>query len=653
MRFQYDAYWPVNLYLGSKSMFGGINRLTIPRVCPFLLLVLCPFVRADSQPNVVVVFIDDMGWADFSCFGNADAETPAIDRLAREGIAFEQFYVNSPICSPSRVAISTGQYPQRWRITSYLANRQQNELRGLAQWLDPKAPMLARSLKQAGYATGHFGKWHMGGQRDVDEAPPITDYGFDESLTNFEGMGAKLLPLTKTGDGKVGKIWGDAVRLGEPVTWMQRSKITSGFIDAAIPFMEKAEAANKPFYVNIWPDDVHSPFWPPAEEYNVAKSKGKRGLYLAVLEAMDKQFAKLFSFIRDNPELRDNTLVLVCSDNGCELGAGQAGPLKGYKTHLFEGGIRSPLVVWGPGLVAKDAVGTRNTTSVFSAIDLTPSLLKLTNAKPPAATVYDGEDVLDTLLGRSEAGRQKEIYFRRPPDRKNYYGFTELPDLAVRYRAWKFLCDYDGSRPQLYNLHSDPGEELNLASENPEVVAEMTSKVLAWNRTMPQDNGLELGSQPEKKSRSRKKRYSLQKGADLSGDSAPHYAGRSVTITTSFDSKGSDGVIMAQGGDKHGYALYIREGKLVLGVRDNWKLTEAISNQKLNSGVSSVVATISKNGKMRVSVNGVSVAVADAVCVLAQAGDGLQVGDDKTKPVGKYTHTTFPGTISDLKVKFE
>ena len=165
--------------------------------------------HAQSQPNVVLVFIDDMGWEDFSCFGNKDAATPAIDRLASEGIAFEQFYVNSPICSPSRVAISTGQYPQRWRITSYLSNRQQNQTRGIAQWLDPKAPMLARSLKQAGYATGHFGKWHMGGQRDVADAPAITEYGFDQSLTNFEGMGAKLLPLTKNGDGKVGRIWGD------------------------------------------------------------------------------------------------------------------------------------------------------------------------------------------------------------------------------------------------------------------------------------------------------------------------------------------------------------------------------------------------------------------------------------------------------------
>ena len=112
-----------------------------------------------AKPNIAVVFIDDMGWGDFSCFGNQAAQTPNIDRLAEEGIRFEQFYVNSPICSPSRTALSTGQYPQRWRITSFLSNRKHNEKRGMAQWLDPNAPMLARSLQKAGYATGHFGKF--------------------------------------------------------------------------------------------------------------------------------------------------------------------------------------------------------------------------------------------------------------------------------------------------------------------------------------------------------------------------------------------------------------------------------------------------------------------------------------------------------------
>ena len=170
----------------------------------------------DRPPSILLVFIDDMGWGDLSCFGNAAAETPWVDRLAAEGIRFEQFYANSPICSPSRVAISTGQYPQRWRITSYLAHREQNERRGMAQWLDPEAPMLARELQQRGYATGHFGKWHMGGQRDVDDAPPITAYGFDASLTNFEGMGPKLLPLTLApGQEEPGRIWADAERLGD------------------------------------------------------------------------------------------------------------------------------------------------------------------------------------------------------------------------------------------------------------------------------------------------------------------------------------------------------------------------------------------------------------------------------------------------------
>ncbi len=263
-----------------------------------ILLVLggCTTHNPKQKPNVILIFIDDMGWADLSCFGNIDAQTPNIDKLASQGICFDQFYVNSPICSPSRVAISTGTYPQRWNITSYLAYRKDNRERGLANWLDPTSPMLARSLQNAGYATGHFGKWHMGGQRDVNEAPAISTYGFDESLTNFEGMGPKLLPLTKDETGKVGRIWEEAEILG-PYTWMQRSEITTGFIDAAIQFMQNSKKAEKPFYVNIWPDDVHSPYWPPFEDYGIAKEAGKRGLYLAVLEAMDRQFGNFLNLL--------------------------------------------------------------------------------------------------------------------------------------------------------------------------------------------------------------------------------------------------------------------------------------------------------------------------------------------------------------------
>ncbi|MEQ9443309.1 MAG: sulfatase-like hydrolase/transferase [Cyclobacteriaceae bacterium] len=434
---------------------------------------------------MILIFIDDMGWADLSCFGNVDAKTPNIDRLATEGISFDQFYVNSPICSPSRVAISTGTYPQRWNITSYLAHREDNRERGMANWLDPSAPMLARSLHQAGYTTGHFGKWHMGGQRDVTEAPPITDYGFDESLTNFEGMGAKLLPLTKDETGEVGRIWEDAEILGKPFTWMQRSEITTGFIDAAIEFIGKADEAQKPFYVNIWPDDVHSPYWPPFEEYGLAKEAGKRGLYLAVLEAMDQQFGKLFDYIQANDQLRDNTLVVFCSDNGPELGAGQAGELKGYKTHLYEGGIRSSLIVWGPGFLNKQAKGTRNKASFFSAIDLKPSILAFTGTTASENTITDGENVLKTILGESDSSRTAPIFYSRPPDRKSFYGFDNLPDLAVREGAWKLLCDYDGGRAELYNIVDDAGEDHNLADVHTERAKTMAQKVTSWYKSMP------------------------------------------------------------------------------------------------------------------------------------------------------------------------
>ncbi len=462
-----------------------------------LALILCLFsgtAPAADRPNFIMVLIDDMGWGDFSCFGNLDAQTPHVDRLAAEGIRFSQFYVNSPICSASRCALTTGQYPQRWQISSYLDNRATNAKRGVANWLDVKAPTLARILQGSGYATGHFGKWHLGGQRDVDDAPPITAYGFDESLTNFEGMGPKLLPLTlRPGDKEPGRIWADAERLGKPVTWMLRSKITSGFIDAAIPFIDKAAAAGKPFYINLWPDDVHSPYWPPVEKW----ANSKRGMYLAVLEEMDRQLGALFDHVRNDPKLRDNTLILVCSDNGPEPGAGSAGPLRGFKTTVFDGGTRSPLVVWGPGLIERSKAGTNNQSSVFAAFDLVPSMLSLANVATPDGVQFDGEDLAPVITGKSESSRQAPIFWRRPPDRKNWLPHIaeEMPDLAVRDGGWKFVCEYDGSQPRLFDISTDQGETVNLAAQNPEVVTRLTTAVRAWNQSVPPDNGPILPAQ--------------------------------------------------------------------------------------------------------------------------------------------------------------
>jgi len=470
----------------------------------FLLLItllLALPCAAAQRPNIVVVFIDDLGWGDFSCFGNKEAATPHIDRLAAEGIRFEQFYVNSPICSPSRCALTTGQYPQRWKITSFLNNRADNERRGMAQWLDTGAPTIAGILKQNGYAAGHFGKWHLGGQRDVDDAPTISTYGFDETLTNFEGMGAKLLPLTlKPGEKEPGRIWADAERLGGPVIWMQRSEITGGFVNAAIPFINRAAAAGKPFFVNLWPDDVHGPWWPPVDEWK----EGKRGMYLAVLEAMDQQLGRLFDHLRSTPELRDNTMLLLCSDNGPEAGVGHAGPFRGAKGTLYEGGVRSPLIVWAPGLMKKESAGSVNTASVFAAFDLVPSLLSIAGVEVNDVA-FDGETISPALLGQQEVSRAAPLFWRRPPDRKTMQPSPErLPDLAMREGQWKLLCDYDGSQAQLYDLSKDRGETTTLAAEHSDIVQRMTAAVMAWHQSLPPDNGPALATE-KPKSKGKKK----------------------------------------------------------------------------------------------------------------------------------------------------
>ncbi len=465
-------------------------------VAASLLLVSNPLPAMEPsgarKPNIIVVLIDDMGWGDFSCFGNREVKTEAIDALSAEGLRFEQFCVNSPICSPSRAAILTGQYPQRWRITSFLNNRKSNEQRGMAQWLDVSAPVLARGLKQAGYATGHFGKWHLGGQRDVGDAPLITDYGFDESLTNFEGLGDRVLPMLDAYDGKPAKkhsLGSENLGRGK-ITWEERSKVTSSFVGHALHFIEQAAAKDQPFFVDVWPDDVHSPFFPPAA---LRGDRSKHQLYSGVLKATDAQLAPLFDYVRSHEKLRNNTLILLFSDNGPEPGAGSAGPFRGHKGTLYEGGIRSSLIVWSPALLNPAQVGKVNETSFLAAFDLAPSLLKLAGAEAPSGVHFDGEQSLDVLLGKSTAPRGRPVFFRRPPDRPSDAG-KDLPDLAVRDGNWKLLCRYDGSNAELYDLTTDRGEAKNLAAKNPELVKRLTDAALTWHGSMPPDRGAELRS---------------------------------------------------------------------------------------------------------------------------------------------------------------
>lgn len=436
-------------------------------------------LHAQESPNILMIFIDDMGWSDLSCFGGTAVQTPNIDRLASEGLRFRSFYVNSPICSPSRTALTTGNYPARHGITSFLANRRENKERGMPQWLDPTVPTLAKMLKARGYATGHFGKWHMGGQRDVGEAPLITEYGFDQSLTNFEGLGPRVLPLNDAYDGQPAKrysLGSENLDRGS-ITWVDRNQVTRSFVDGAIAFIDKASAEGRPWMVNLWPDDVHSPFFPPRGKRGDGQ---KRTLYTNVLANMDEQLGVLLDRVRSDDKLRENTIILFASDNGPEPGAGQSQPLRGSKGELWEGGIRSPLIVWAPTRMTKDVCGTVNTNSIVSSIDLTRSIVALTGARLPDGYQPDGEDLHATLLGKSTAGRQQPLMWRRPPDRPSQPK-NRRPDLAIRSGPWKLVCDFDGANAELFNLVEDESEKSDVTKGNEEIAAQLKEQVLKWN----------------------------------------------------------------------------------------------------------------------------------------------------------------------------
>jgi uncharacterized sulfatase len=217
----------------------------------FLAGALAAAAAPSPRLNIIQVLIDDMGYADLGCYGG-EAVTPNLDRFAAEGIRFTQGCVASPVCSPSRVAIMTGQFPSRHFIYSYLDTREAQRRHRMRNWLDVNAPSIARTFQQAGYAAAHFGKWHMGGGRDVGDAPLPSEYGFDETYTSFEGLGDRALPPGRLSDQneKLGR--GSIVRV-------EQRDLTRIYVDRMITFMKHAAAAAKPFYIHLWLNEVHDP----------------------------------------------------------------------------------------------------------------------------------------------------------------------------------------------------------------------------------------------------------------------------------------------------------------------------------------------------------------------------------------------------------
>jgi arylsulfatase A-like enzyme len=204
----------------------------------------------DKCPNVLIILTDDMGHSDVGCFGGNFVPTPNINRIAENGRKFTQYYSAAPICSPSRTGLLTGMNPARWNFSTFLDTKKHNQNAEQADFLDPSAPSIARFFKNAGYATGHFGKWHMGGGRDVKNAPGFENYGIDEHISTYESPDPDPL-ITATN-----WIWSDK----DSIKRWDRSKY---FVDKTLAFMEKHKG--QPCFVNFWPDDVHTP-WVPRKE---------------------------------------------------------------------------------------------------------------------------------------------------------------------------------------------------------------------------------------------------------------------------------------------------------------------------------------------------------------------------------------------------
>ncbi|QDU59429.1 Choline-sulfatase [Planctomycetes bacterium Pan216] len=435
-------------------------------------------------PNIVFILIDDMGYGDLSLTGNERVQTRSLDRLVREGLLLTQFYVASPICSPSRVAFTTGQYPARHLIHSYLASRKRNRDRGMRDFLDPRAPSLARTLQQAGYATAHFGKWHMGGGRDVGNAPLPQAYGFDESLTSFEGLGDRVLPP--------GGLSEESALLGRgTIRRAPKHQLTEIYVDRAIDFVENHR--DRPFYLQLWLNDVHDSHRPSKEALaRVASSDHPlHQRFHAVLDEMDRQLGRLVRAI-DDAGLGEETLILVTSDNGPtawpryykEGGEppGSTAGFRGRKWSLYEGGIRMPLIARWKGTIPAGQVDDQ---TIMTAVDFLPTLASISNADPNSDS--DGVDVSSALLG-SPRERRPAIFWEYGRDGQYLRPGAEpdrSPNLAMRDGRWKFLVNEDGTRPELYDLARDEREQRNLAGEKPELVDRYSKKLLGWRCSLP------------------------------------------------------------------------------------------------------------------------------------------------------------------------
>ena len=441
------------------------------RIAILVLLTTASALADDSdrKPNFVIIFTDDQGYADLSCFGGKHVSTPRIDQMAAEGAKLTSFYVGAPLCTASRAALMTGCYPRR--IDMAYGSDFSVLLASDQKGLNPEEITIAEVLKSAGYKTGMFGKWHLGDQ--LEFLP--TRQGFDEFFgipyshdihpdhPRNKKFGFPSLPLLEN----------ESVIELDPDPDFLTKRIT----EHAVEFIKTNK--DEPFFVYMPHPIPHNPlacspeFMPESVTKSLENEKGtnykiRKKLFKPAISEIDWSVGQILDTLIELG-IDDNTIVIFTSDNG--PANGKAFPLRGKKGSTYEGGMREPTVIRWPGKIPAGEVNDE----VMSAIDLLPTFAKLAGAKVPADRTIDGKDIWPTIVEGKPSPHEAIFYYHNNDLR------------AVRSGKWK-LHVKDETPTELYNLDDDIGEKKNVLKEFPKVATDLNARIKVFRKDIADDN---------------------------------------------------------------------------------------------------------------------------------------------------------------------
>ncbi len=426
-------------------------------ILALLLLTSAAHPSLAAPPNIILFLADDLGYGDLACFGHPIIKTPNLDAFAKQGVRLTQCYAASAVCSPSRSALLTGRTPHRNGVFTWIAE-------GGPVHLRTSEITLPKLLKGAGYTTCHSGKWHLNGLFNNPAQPQPNDHGYDWWMATQNNAGpTHENPSNFVRNGQpVGRLEGYSAPLvvGEAVTWLK----------------EKRDPA-KPFFLAVWTHEPHYPIKsdPKFKALYPDLADDVQREHHANVTQMDHAFGLLMKSL-DEQKLTDSTFVFFTSDNGPEgngttsPGRGSSGGLRDRKRSMHEGGIRVPGLARWPG---KIPAGSVSEVPVIGS-DLFPTMLGIAGVKPPADRVLDGVDVLPALTGKAaKVERPQPLYWRlhMAPNMK----------MAMRVDDWKILANAELTEFELYNLKTDPKEDTDLKSAEPQRFAALREQLLKHN----------------------------------------------------------------------------------------------------------------------------------------------------------------------------